>query len=71
MRTLTRIAGVVSVCAMVLGISTVLAGRKSVPAPPPPVLCGCACPDGSFVIVHAENEAGCEAACANACPQDM
>ena len=70
MRTLTRIAAALSVCAMVFGVSTVLAGRGK-PAPPPPVLCGCACPDGSIVIVHAPDENSCPAVCATACAQDM
>ena len=71
MRALTRIAAAVSVCALLAGVSTVMAGRKSVPAPPPPVLCGCPCPDGSFVIVHAPDAESCPAVCANACLQDM
>jgi len=72
MKTLARFAFAVSVGAVcLLGVSTVMAGKKGIPAPPPPVLCGCVCSDGSIVIVHAENEAGCPAACANACPQEM
>jgi len=70
MRTLNRIAVTMSVLALVLGISTVVAGRGK-PAPPPPVLCGCACPDGSFVITHAPDADSCPAACAAACSNDI
>jgi hypothetical protein len=62
----TRIA--IAVCVLVastLGISSLMA--KGRPAPPPPVLCGCLCPDGSFVITHAPNENACPTACATAC----
>lgn len=66
MRTLSRIVLGVCLCVAAFGVSSVLAGRGK-PAPPPPVLCGCLCPDGSFVTTHAPNEAGCESACATAC----
>ena len=73
MKSIARISFMVAVSAVCLfGVSQVMAGKgKGIPAPPPPVLCGCICPDGSFTTVHAENEAGCAAACANACPQEM
>lgn len=70
MRTLTRIAAAVSVCAALFGVSSVLAGRGR-PAPPPDVLCGCYCPDGSIVIVHAPDENSCPIVCQSACLQDM
>lgn len=68
MRKSLRIAAVLSVfVAMIFGISIILAARGGRPAPPPPVLCGCACPDGSFVIVHAPTGDDCPSACATAC----
>jgi hypothetical protein len=66
MKSLSRIVFAVAVCAGLFGISTIMAGRKA-PAPPPPVLCGCACPDGSFVTTHAPDADSCESACATAC----
>ena len=53
--------------ALTLGISTLLAAPRGRPLPPPPVLCGCVCPDGSFVITHAPNPHACPSACATAC----
>jgi hypothetical protein len=70
MRTLTRIAAALSVCALFVGISTVVSA-KGRPAPPPDVLCGCYCPDGSIVITHAPDEESCPAVCATACSQEM
>ena len=67
MRMLSRIVFAVAVCVSLFGVSSIMAGRKATPAPPPPVLCGCICPDGSFTTTHAENAAGCESACATAC----
>ncbi len=62
-----RIAAAVSVCVVLtFGVSTILAGRGR-PAPPQPVLCGCICPDGSFVTTHAKKPKGCQKACAVAC----
>ena len=61
-----RIVSMVSACVLALGVSAVLAARKQ-PAPPPPVLCGCLCPDGSFTTTHAPDENSCESACAAAC----
>lgn len=73
MRTQTRIAVMVVLgLVMSFGVSTLVSGGgRGVPAPPPPVLCGCACPDGSFVITHAPDENSCPAVCETACPQDM
>jgi hypothetical protein len=71
MKTLARIVAAAAIVLAVLGISDIQAGRKSIPAPPPPVLCGCACPDGSFVITHAPDEASCPIVCASACDQTM
>jgi hypothetical protein len=62
-----RIAVAFAACvALTLGISSMAApvGR---PLPPPPVLCGCACPDGSFVITHAKKAKQCPRACEAAC----
>lgn len=69
MRNAARVAAAISVCAALFGVSSVMAGRKGRPAPPPPVLCGCACPDGSIVIVHAPDENSCPSVCATACDQ--
>jgi hypothetical protein len=69
--TLVRIAATASVCAALLGISSIMAGRGGHPLPPPPVLCGCLCPDGSYVITHAPDENSCPDVCATACPSDM
>lgn len=67
MRTLARIVAAVSVCVALFGFSSLMAARGGRPAPPPPVLCGCACPDGSFVITHAPDPDSCPSACATAC----
>ena len=67
MKTSTRIVAAVAVCVAFFGISSILAARGGRPAPPPPVLCGCACPDGSFVTTHAPDADSCESACAVAC----
>ena len=71
MKKLAPIVTVVALCSVaVFGVSSIMArGPKSAPAPPPPVLCGCACPDGSFVITHAPDAASCPAVCATACDQ--
>jgi hypothetical protein len=60
----------VAVCALALGITTMVFGQVF-PGPPEFVVCGCACPDGSFVTVCVDDESQCEVACAWACPQDM
>ena len=66
MSKLMRIAAALSVCVVLtLGVSSILAGGR--PAPPPPVLCGCVCPDGSFVTTHAKNAQQCPRACEIAC----
>jgi hypothetical protein len=71
MRKLVQVAAVVSVGFGLMGLSALEAGgRRGQPAPPPPVLCGCACSDGSFVIVHAPDEASCPSVCATACPSE-
>ncbi len=67
MRTLARIVVVFSVCVALFGISSLMAARGGRPAPPPPVLCGCICPDGSFVTTHAPDADSCPSACATAC----
>jgi len=67
MRNFLRIAVTFVAClAMALGVSSMVAAGGQ-PAPPPPVLCGCACPDGSFVITHAPDADSCPSACATAC----
>jgi hypothetical protein len=74
MKTLVRTAAVVSMLAALVGVST-LVTAKGRPAPPPPALCGCLCPDGSFFTTHAPDEDSCDEACAIAsqsfCLQDM
>lgn len=67
MKMFARIVAAFAVCAALFGISSILAARGGRPAPPPPVLCGCACPDGSFVTTHAPDANSCESACAVAC----
>jgi hypothetical protein len=68
MKKALRIAGAVSAClALTLGVSSSMAARGGKPAPPPPVLCGCACPDGSFVITHAPDANSCPSVCETAC----
>ena len=69
MKQLARFAAFVSVGVALIGISNIEAGRKSVPAPPPPVLCGCLCADGSIVIVHAPDANSCPSVCESACDQ--
>lgn len=67
MRASVRIAAVLSVgVAVIFGISSIVSA-KGRPAPPPPVLCGCMCPDGSFTTTHAPDAASCPSACATAC----
>ena len=70
-KNLARFAAVTAICFAVAGISSLQAGKKGIPAPPPPVLCGCACPDGSIVVTHAPSADQCEAVCATACDQTM
>jgi len=68
MKKALRIAGVVCVSlVMTLAVSSSMAVRAGRPAPPPPVLCGCACPDGSFVITHAPDADSCPSVCEAAC----
>jgi hypothetical protein len=55
------------VCVALAGISSVVLAKVGRPAPPPPVLCGCLCPDGSFTTTHAPDANSCDAACAVAC----
>jgi hypothetical protein len=70
MKRVARIAFTVSICSIgMFGISSIMAARGGRPAPPPPVLCGCACPDGSIVITHAPDAESCPAVCATACDQ--
>lgn len=65
MRTWVRFAAIVSVCVVLVGVSSLMAGGRK--APPPPVLCGCLCPDGSLVVTHAPDADSCPSACATAC----
>ncbi len=69
MTKLLRIAAVLAAFVILaLGMSSLLAASPvGRPAPKPPVLCGCVCPDGSFVITHARNSRACPRACATAC----
>ena len=68
MTKLVRITAAFFVCgALTFGVSTLLAARGGRPLPPPPVLCGCVCPDGSFVTTHAPSPNACPSACATAC----
>ena len=63
-----QIAVAFCVCvALTIGISSILAAPGGRPLPPPPVLCGCICPDGSFVTTHAKKAKACPRACATAC----
>jgi hypothetical protein len=70
MKMLVRMAAAASVFAALVGVSS-LVTAKGRPAPPPPVLCGCACPDGSIIITHAPDAESCPAVCASVCPSDM
>ena len=70
MKMLVRMAAAASVFAVLVGVTS-LVTAKGRPAPPPPVLCGCACPDGSFIITHAPDAESCPAVCASVCPSDM
>ena len=70
-KNLARFVALSAICFAVAGISSLQAGRKSVPAPPPDVLCGCLCPDGSIVVTHAGSEDQCPAVCAQACDNTM
>lgn len=65
MKTLSRIVASIAICTVCLGVTSLFAGGRK--APPPPVLCGCACPDGSFTTVHAPDADSCPSACATAC----
>jgi len=70
MKKVPRIAVTALACtAMTFGVSSMVSARGGRPAPPPPVLCGCACPDGSFVITHAPDAESCPSVCATACDQ--
>lgn len=61
-----RIFAALCACvAFTFGITSVIA--KGRPLPPPPVLCGCLCPDGSFITTHAPSSNACASACAAAC----
>ncbi len=72
MRKSGKILVVVALNLALLALSgLVFAKGGSAPAPPPPVLCGCKCPDGSFVTTHAPDANSCPSACAAACPSDM
>ena len=63
-----RISAAFSVClALIVGISSILMAGPGRPLPPPPVLCGCVCPDGSFVTTHAKKAQQCRRACETAC----
>ena len=65
MRKTFRFVTVLCVCAaMTLGVSSVMAGKKSQPAPEPPPLCACTCPDSSIVVAHCDS-------CLSFCSQDM
>jgi len=70
MKMLVRMAAAASVFAVLVGVTS-LVTAKGRPAPPPPVLCGCACPDGSIIITHAPDAESCPAVCASVCPSDM
>lgn len=70
MKAVARIVAGLAIFVALLGISSIEAGRGGgQPAPPPPVLCGCVCPDGSFVTTHAPDENSCATACEAACSQ--
>jgi hypothetical protein len=70
-KTLARFVAVSAICFAVAGITSLQAGRKSVPPPPPDVLCGCACPDGSIIVTHAPSADQCESVCATVCDNTM
>ena len=70
MKMLVRMAAAASVFAALVGVTS-LVTAKGRPVPPPPVLCGCACPDGSIIITHAPDAESCPAVCASVCPSDM
>lgn len=57
-----------AVCSLaLLAASGFVFARGGRPAPPPPVLCGCLCPDGSFTTTHAPDANSCPSACETAC----
>lgn len=62
-----RLFFMVSLIAAALAVTSVVFARGGRPAPPPPVMCGCLCPDGSFTTTHAPDANSCPAACAVAC----
>ncbi len=66
-----KIVVVVCLNLALLALSGLVFAKGTRPAPPPPVLCGCVCPDGSFTTTHAPDAASCPSACAAACPSDM
>ena len=73
MKTLVRTAAVISMCAALVGASTLVTAKRQ-PPPPPPDLCGCLCPDGSVVVAHTPTgdcETGCPIIVANFCASDM
>lgn len=73
MKMLVRTAAAISMCAALVGVSTLVTAKGKPPAPP--VLCGCQCPDGSIVVAHAPDGENCETGCpiivAQFCPSDM
>ena len=76
MKMLVRTAAALSLCAALVGVSSLAtAGKKSAPLPDPDPLCLCACPSGPPVIAHAPSGTSCEDACpaiaAAFCASDM
>jgi len=68
MKKTVRIAVVVTAfVALSIGVSSLMAKPGGRPLPPPPVLCGCLCPDGSLITVHAKKANQCPRACESAC----
>lgn len=67
MKTLRIVTLLFAFLAVTLAISSLLAAPVGRPLPPPPVLCGCLCPDGSFITTHAPSAKACTHACKVAC----
>ena len=62
-----RFVALIALSVFLLSGSTAPAKPVGIPLPPPPVLCGCVCDDGSFVITHAPSGDACPKACEAAC----